>query len=59
MPALNVTACASAATSDDATLTVNLNPTVSLTAAPVTALFPGLSTVITASSSPNPAASYT
>ncbi len=56
---LNVTACSSTATSDDATLTVNPNPTVSLTAAPVTALFPGLSTVITASSSPNPAASYT
>ena len=55
---LNVTACSSTATSNAVTLTVNPNPTVSLAAAPFTALYPGLRTVITATVAPNAASAY-
>ena len=54
---LTVAACTNTATSGEATLTVNSLPSVSLAAAPYTALYPGLTTTITASSSPS-AATY-
>ncbi|HRF26125.1 MAG TPA: GEVED domain-containing protein [Ferruginibacter sp.] len=55
---LSVAACNSVANTGNATLTVNPNPTIALTAAPHTSLFPGLRTVLTASVSPNAGAGY-
>lgn len=55
---MSVTACASNATSGSATLTVNPNPTITLAAAPYTALYPGISTVITPTVTPNAGATY-
>ncbi len=54
---LTVAACSNTATSSEATLTVNNLPAVTLAAAPYTALYPGLTTTITASSTPT-AATY-
>lgn len=47
-----------AVTSSTATLTVNPAPSVVLSAAPFTALFPGLQTTLTVAVSPNPVATY-
>ena len=55
---LYVTACNNFKISDAATLTVNPNPVITLTAAPVTKLYPGITTTITAAVSPNAAATY-
>jgi subtilisin-like proprotein convertase family protein len=57
---LTAASCVStaAATSSAGILTVNPNPVVSLAAAPITKLFPGLTTTITATVSPNAAATY-
>ncbi|MBS1758077.1 MAG: hypothetical protein JSU03_12455 [Bacteroidetes bacterium] len=56
---LYVTTCSSYKFSNVATLTVNPNPTIVLSAAPYKKLYPGLTTTITAAVSPNPAATYT
>ena len=48
----SVPACSSSATSNAATLTVNANPEVTVTAAPFTSLYPGLQTTLTANVSP-------
>ncbi|MEO5943361.1 MAG: GEVED domain-containing protein [Ferruginibacter sp.] len=56
---LYVTSCASYKFSNVATLTVNANPTIVLSAAPYKKLYPGLTTTITAAVSPNPASTYT
>jgi subtilisin-like proprotein convertase family protein len=56
---LYVTSCASYEFSNTATLTVNANPTIVLSAAPYKKLYPGLTTTITAAVSPNPASTYT
>jgi subtilisin-like proprotein convertase family protein len=45
---MKVVACSSNATSDAITLTVNGNPSLSISAAPHTSLFPGLQTTLTA-----------
>ena len=55
---LFVTACGSSIVSDVATLTVNPNPVVTISA-PLTRLNPNLTTTITANVTPNPAATYT
>jgi hypothetical protein len=55
---LSVNACSSTVNSAAATLTVNPNPTINLTAGPLTSLFPGLHTTLSAAVSPNPAANY-
>lgn len=49
---ISVTACTSSATTDFATLTVNANPAVTVSASPFTSLFPGLQTTLTASVNP-------
>lgn len=54
---LSVAACSNSANSGAATLTVNDLPTVILAAAPYTELYPGISTTVSASVSPN-AATY-
>lgn len=54
---LSVAACSSTANSTASTLTVNSLPSVTLSAAPYTKLYPGLQTTIAASSNPN-ATSY-
>jgi hypothetical protein len=45
---MNVVACSSNATSDAVTLTVHGNPSLAISAAPYTSLFPGLQTTLTA-----------
>jgi len=47
------TTCTSPTTSNDVTLTVNARPTVTLSASPYTALFPGLQTTLTATIVPS------
>lgn len=56
---LYVTACGSFVNTNAATLTVNPNPVVVLTANPFTALYPGQTTTLSAAVSPNPGATYT
>ena len=48
----SVTPCTASATSDTSVLTINPTPVVTLTAAPYTKLLPGLSTTVTAGSTP-------
>lgn len=48
----SVTPCTASAISDTSVLTVNPTPVVTLTASPYTKLLPGLSTTVTASSTP-------
>jgi len=49
---MSVSACNSNAQTDAATLTVNANPTISLSASPFTSLFPGLQSTLTANANP-------
>ncbi|MEP6711226.1 MAG: GEVED domain-containing protein [Ferruginibacter sp.] len=56
---LSVVSCGSTKVSDIAVLTVNPNPTIVLSVAPYTKLTPGLTTTITATVTPNAAATYT
>jgi len=49
---LSVAACTNSVTTDAVTLTVNANPSISLSAAPFTSLYPGLQTTLTANASP-------
>jgi subtilisin-like proprotein convertase family protein len=51
--------CATVITSAAGTLTVNPNPVIVVSANPVTELYPGLTTTLSAAVSPNPAATYT
>ncbi len=55
---LTVSTCSSVVNSAAATLTVNPLPVATITAAPTTALYPGITTVLTANVSPNAAATY-
>jgi subtilisin-like proprotein convertase family protein len=48
-----------AATSDSAQLTVNPLPVIVISASPLTSLFPGLTTTLSSTVSPNPATTYT
>jgi len=48
---MSVPACGSAATSNAVTLTVNANPTATVSAAPFTSIFPGLTTTVSSSNS--------
>lgn len=48
----SVPSCSSSATSNAASLTVNANPVVSVSAAPFTSLYPGLQTTLTANVTP-------
>jgi hypothetical protein len=56
---LYVNVCNSFVNTNAATLTVNPNPVVVLSANPYTELYPGLTTTLTAAVSPNAAATYT
>lgn len=49
---MTVSACNSSVNSGTATLTVNANPTISMSAAPFTNLYPGLQTSLTANATP-------
>ncbi|MEI2748153.1 MAG: choice-of-anchor J domain-containing protein [Ferruginibacter sp.] len=49
---LSVAACGSSATTNAATLTINANPAVTVSAAPFTSLYPGLKTTLTATVTP-------
>ena len=55
---LSVTACTSTVITSAATLTVNPLPVIVINAAPYQALYPGITTTITAAVSPNAAATY-
>ena len=50
---MDVVACSSNATSDVVTLTVNANPSLAISAAPHTSIFPGLQTTLTAVVTPS------
>lgn len=55
---LYVTACASNVVSNAATLTVNANPVIVISASPSAELLPNTTTTLTAAVSPNPGATY-
>jgi hypothetical protein len=55
---VSAAACTSTITSAAGTLTVNPVPVVTIGAAPVTSLFPGLTSTLTAAVSPNAASNY-
>ena len=50
---ISVAACSSSATTSAATLTVNVNPSVTVSAAPITSLYPGLRTTVSATITPS------
>ncbi|MEQ1553299.1 MAG: T9SS type A sorting domain-containing protein, partial [Ferruginibacter sp.] len=52
------TGCTTTLTSSAGTLTVNPTPVVTISAAPITKLFPGLTSTLTAAVSPNAASTY-